>query len=308
MYKKLSVPLFTAVLLSIAGCKKDKGIETMVFISTGEVTNVTSISATGSGDADVAGAQSITERGICWNTNPKPTIDNNKAVADGTGTGHFSANIMGLTSGTVYYARAYVINNGQPYYGKDVKFSASVPVELIKNGDFELPADTVTQINSLENWRTDDAGPNLGRGIDDYWGYQNYFWTNDWSKSIYQVIGTVPSSASDYAIKFDRNWDWTDWNDYKPTIAVIFSAYDGDDSTTRKPIDTVKFVEPNFFPGYGNNWATKSGTFSIPAASAFAGQKLVIELDVLPYDDGSSGYDPNLWFDFDNVSVIQTLK
>src|SRR5215471_10427624 len=158
MYTKLSMPLLAAGLLFMASCKKDTTPKTTVFVSTNEMTNITSISATGAGDVDLVGTKAITERGICWNTAENPTIDNNKAISNGSDTGHFTADLAGLTSGTLYYAKAYVINNGQAYYGNQVKFTASVPIQLIKNGDFELPADpNVTDINSVDNWKTDET-------------------------------------------------------------------------------------------------------------------------------------------------------
>lgn len=309
--RKLFTLLSSAALLFMGSCKKNKGIETTVFVSTSDMTNITSVSATGAGDCDLVGVEAISERGVCWGTNPKPTIADNKSTAEGTGRGHFSADITGLTSGVDYYARAYVINNGQEYYGNEVQFTASTPVELIQNGDFELPADAgVTDVNAIENWKTDETNTGvIGRGSDDR-NPTKYIWTYSTSRSFYQLVGTVPSSASDYAISFDGNYDWTDWgNGYEATIGVIFSVYSGEDLTTRVPIDTVK-IGTGGFPGWGNNWSKKTAEFSIPAGSPYAGQNLVIEFDMLPYIDQSTGeiWDDTVWYNFDNISVIQTLK
>lgn len=121
---------------------------------------------------------------------------------------------------------------------------------------------------------------------------------------------TVYEFQSDYAISFDGNFDWTDWgNGYDATIGVIFSVYNGNDPTTRVAIDTVE-IKTGGFPGYGNNWARKTGTFSIPAGSPHVGKNLVIEIDLLPYVDPTTRdvWDDTVWFDFDNVSVIQTQR
>lgn len=300
-----------AILLLVVGCKKDETAKEAVFVSTSEMTGITSVSAIGGGDVDLVGVQAITERGICWDVNPKPTIDKNKAVAEGNSTGHFTGEITGLTAGTDYFGRAYVVNKGETYYGNEVKFTASTPVELIANGDFELPADPgVTDINALPNWKTDETNTGIiGRGSDDR-NPSQYAWTYSSSQSFYQEAGTVPSAASDYAIKFDGNYDWTDWgNGYEATIGVIFSVYDGNDPSTRTPIDTVK-IGTGGFPGWGNNWGPREGTYSIPAGSPYAGKNLVIEFDLLPYVDPSNGdlWDDTVWYNFDNISVIQTLK
>jgi hypothetical protein len=126
------------------------------------------------------------------------------------------------------------------------------------------------------------------------------------AKSFYQVVGTVPPAASDYAIKFDGNYDWTDWgNGYNTNLCVKFSSFAGTDPSTRVTIDSV-VIETGGFPGYGNNWTGKTGAFSLPAGSAKAGENLVIEFELLPYNYGE--YDDGAWYDFDNISVIQTLK
>jgi hypothetical protein len=300
-------------MLFIAGCKKNNASETLVFVSTSDMSNFRSgssigqdtILATGAGDVDVAGVVALTERGVCWSTVSNPTTNDNKIKA-GSGTGHFSGDLTGLIYGNVYHARAYAINNGKTYYGNDVKFIASVPKQLILNGDFSMPQNaSVVLVDSIQYWRTDETNAGLiGRGTN-YWNYPYYIWTNDWAKSFYQVVGKVPSAAADYAISFNGNYDWTDWSGYSTKICVIFSSFTGNDPTTRVTIDTVK-LDTGPFPGYGNNWGTKSASYSLSAGSAHAGENFVIEFKVLPYPDPS--LNANLWYDFDNMSVIQTLK
>lgn len=315
MYKNiLFTGLFAAGLLFIAGCKKDNKSATTVFVSTADITNIrsaspggaVSISATAAGDVDIVGAVSLTERGVCWATTENPTTDSNK-IKTGSGTGHFSGDLTGLIYGTTYHVRAYVINNGKTYYGNDVKFLAAVPVELITNGDFELPADpSVVTINQVTSWKTDETDASIiGRGTDTR-NTTKYVWMRSSSKSFYQVVGKVPSVASDYAIKFDGNYDWTDWgNGYNTNLCVRFSSYSGTDPARRITIDSV-IIQTGGFPGYGNNWGTKTAKFSIPAGSPKTGENLVIEFAVLPYNGGQ--YDDGVWYDFDNISVVQTLK
>lgn len=320
MYKKnLFAGLFTtALLLFTMGCKKDKDAATTVLVSTSAVTNIAAtspsdpVSATSGGDVAVVGAESITERGVCWATSSRPTTSDQKAASGSSGAGNFSAELTGLTFGGAYYVRAYVINNGETFYGNEMKFTASAPVELIANADFELPANPdIELVNEIPDWKTDETNAgNIGRGTDCCGRNDTRFiWTYNTSKSFYQVVGGVPALASDYAISFDGNYDWTDWGNFNAEIGVIFSAYSGDDPTTRVAIDTVKIATGDF-PGWGNNWTRKTASFSLPAASAYEGQKLVIEFDVLPYIDPATGdeWDNTVWYNFDNISVIQTLK
>lgn len=309
----LSLP-FIAGLFIIAGCKKDKTDKVpTVFVSTNPITNITaatgntsSISATGGGEIAVVHNAPISERGFVWDTDTLPTTAKNKAAA-GSGTGHFNGSISGLTFGKNYHVRAYVISGGTTYYGNDVKFLAAVPLELISNGNFELPADpNVVTVNQVTNWKTDETDNTIiGRGSDSR-NTTQYIWMRSSAKSFYQVVGTVPSAASDYTIKFDGNYDWTDWgNGYNTNLCVRFSSYTGNDPTKRKTIDSV-IIQTGGFPGWGNNWGNKGGSFSLPASSPKAGENFVIEFALLPYNGGQ--YDDGAWYDFDNMSVIQTLK
>ena len=309
MYKnKLFTGLLMAGLLFVVSCKKDKTVTTTVFVSTSTMSNITSASATATGDVDLAGVEDITERGFAWATTEKPAVTNNKATAAGTGRGNFTAALTGLTAGELYYVRAYVVNGGQTYYGNQVKFTASVPVELIANGDFKLPDDNVKYLtlNSVPDWHTDDPSMDLTGREYDAWKNSGCAYINDWA-NFYQVVGDVPSDASDYAIKFDASYVWTDWAPYAPKFYVTFSSYTTDPST-RTPIGTVEVASLADYPADATtNWKTYEGSFSIPAGSADAGKHLVIEWSLENYKTESWGWS-NTWYDFDNISVMQTLK
>ena len=58
----------------------------------------------------------VTERGICWGTNPMPTIADNHLADSEAGEGYYSGYVNRLTPRTTYYFRAYAINeNGVGY-------------------------------------------------------------------------------------------------------------------------------------------------------------------------------------------------
>lgn len=67
------------------------------------------------------GGCEITDRGVCWNTQHSPTLDNNH-VSAGSETGAFSVQLTELSPGTVYYARAYATNCSGTAYGDPISF------------------------------------------------------------------------------------------------------------------------------------------------------------------------------------------
>jgi hypothetical protein len=71
-----------------------------------------------------AGGGTISERGICWKTSTGPTTSDSKATAAGT-TGAYTASLTGLLPNTLYYVKAYAINEAGTSYGDEVTFRSS---------------------------------------------------------------------------------------------------------------------------------------------------------------------------------------
>lgn len=311
--------LILAGLLFAAGCKDDEEA-TVVAVSTTAVSSVTATTATSGGTVAVTGEIDVTVRGVCWSTVDPPTSADSK-TSDGTGTGSFTSNITKLTANTPYYVRAYAINAGKTYYGASVSFTTAPPepVELIINSDFSSPGVNGELVTAVP-WKTDDTTDLDANGqldyisyvFDDYKGHTGYIRTWDWSLGFYQTVGTVPSVETTFDISFNSTCTWNAWDDYKPTTVVNFSAYSGTDPAKRVTIGSVAFVEPDFWPGQGQNtWLAKSNTFILPdsIAEAFAGQYLVIEMDVMPDWMETPVPYPNpytdVWYNIDDVSIRQ---
>jgi len=68
------------------------------------------------------GGAPITEQGFCWATSPNPTVYNDTIRDREPNIGYFSDTITGLSSSTIYYARAYAINEIGIGYGNEVNF------------------------------------------------------------------------------------------------------------------------------------------------------------------------------------------
>lgn len=96
-----------------------------LLVMTAEISNITSTSATSGGYIISDINASVTEKGVCWSTNPNPTIADNKTV-DGDGIGLFNSFITNLNSDIRYYLRAYATNSNGTVYGNEVSFLTPV--------------------------------------------------------------------------------------------------------------------------------------------------------------------------------------
>ena len=91
-------------------------------VTTANISEITSSSASGGGEVTSNGGFEITARGVCWGTSSGPTIAGSK-TSDGTGTGSFTSEISGLSASTTYYVRAYATNSYGTSYGAEESFT-----------------------------------------------------------------------------------------------------------------------------------------------------------------------------------------
>jgi uncharacterized protein (TIGR02145 family) len=98
-------------------------------ITTSEITNITTITASGGGNVTTDESAPIAFRGICWGTTPNPSIYESKTY-NGTGSGNFVSSLDGLLIGKTYYVRAYAINRRGVFYGNQVIFK-TIPDTLV---------------------------------------------------------------------------------------------------------------------------------------------------------------------------------
>ena len=96
-----------------------------------DVTDITGNTAIVGGSVITDNGATVTERGVCWSTSPKPTIDDNKKV-EGKGLGDYSVQLSSLAGSTTYYARAYAVNSLGTSYGEDVSFTTTIGVPIIQ--------------------------------------------------------------------------------------------------------------------------------------------------------------------------------
>ena len=117
-YILLSV-LFGATAL-ITSCQRDEEVIVST-ITTNKPTYVHADNATISIDLDYNGRPK--QYGICYGTDPKPTIKNSLALcADSVGQ---LCELLGLEAATTYYARAFVQNRSDVLYGNEISFTTA---------------------------------------------------------------------------------------------------------------------------------------------------------------------------------------
>ena len=115
--------LLTLLTILIHSCKKDN--HTPPIITTTAASVITQTTATSGGNITSDGGATVTARGVCWSTTTGPTTALSTKTTDNTGTGIFTSSITALTTGTVYYVRAYATNSAGTSYGDLVSFKTS---------------------------------------------------------------------------------------------------------------------------------------------------------------------------------------
>jgi formylglycine-generating enzyme required for sulfatase activity len=146
----------SALLFVIIGCNKEPEDDTTLpsVNSPSSVSIVNATDAVCTGMVNFNGGSAVTDRGICWSTEPNPTIQDHK-TNHGKGVSAFTSKLTGLTPHTTYYLRAYATNSKGTGYGKVHTFTTAFDVEYVA-----IPAGTFL-MGSPDNeiGRRDDEGP-----------------------------------------------------------------------------------------------------------------------------------------------------
>ncbi len=107
-------------------------------VSTVKVGDILETSASANGNITALGGDTVSVRGVCWNTGKKPTITNSVAI-DRSGKLNFTVYLAGLKPLTTYYIRAFATNSGGTAYGEELQFITGAEV---KDGSFDYKGRT----------------------------------------------------------------------------------------------------------------------------------------------------------------------
>jgi hypothetical protein len=133
-------------------------------ISTTPVSSITITSYTSGGNISNDGGSPVISRGICWNTITNPIIATNSKTIDGTGSGIFASNLIGLNTNTIYYARAYATNSVGTSYGNEISFQTPPPIMPTLVTTFTYSTSTSTAMSG-GNITDDGSASIIARGV-----------------------------------------------------------------------------------------------------------------------------------------------
>ena len=165
------------------GCTPEENKDSDVRVTTYTPQYITSTTAVCGGDVIVAQGLSLTELGVCWDTDNKPTVEDlHRSTSNWSKP--YVCTITGLEPDTRYHVRAYALCGLEYYYGDDKSFTTD------NNGgggggdehayiDLGLPSGLL--------WATCNVGSNAPEVYGDYfaWGETAPKDVYDWSTYHY---------------------------------------------------------------------------------------------------------------------------
>ena len=262
-------------------------------LTTIAVSGITSDSAQSGGNIIFDGGADITEKGVCWDTNSKPTIALSTKTMNGVGSGAYVSTMTGLEPGVNYFVRAYAINSVGIVYGNEVSFTSNTAEgEIGFNTDLKYGTVTDTAGNSYktivigtqiwmaENLRTNkyNDGTSIPFVSDrDAWIYLKtpaYCWYNNDSISNAYLYG---ASYNWYTINTGKLCP-LGWHVPNNSVWAVLSNYLGGDNlagakmkepgTTHWTITNISSTNesgftalPGGYSGYGYDFKGIAGTW-----------------------------------------------
>ena len=117
----------------------------LVVVTTLPVGNIGSETAHGGGSIVVSGSGVVNSRGLVWSQSGIPTLSDNDGISeDGSGSGSFTSSLTALSSSTLYYVRAYAINQFETVYGQIESFTTlEIPIPLLELVDSSIYIDQI---------------------------------------------------------------------------------------------------------------------------------------------------------------------
>lgn len=172
---------------------------TLPTVITMEIHEVQGNTAVGGGEIIDDGGYYVTARGVCWATHRNPTIFD-RCTTDGMGTGNYTSTMTDLEPNSIYYVRAYAINEKGTSYGTEYSFETSgsgggggggggtVPSGAI-NGSFSVSA--TQQVYFSQGNLQYQASTNTWRFAENQWDF-----VGSTEVGSAEPGGTIPGSSN----------------------------------------------------------------------------------------------------------------
>ena len=225
-------------------------------LTTTAASSVTTTTASSGGNISSDGNKTVTERGICWNTSSNPTTDNSK-TSDGSGTGSFTSSITGLTSGTLYYVRAYAINSIGTGYGNQLSFAT-------------LPSDPTSVTASSSSIYVGSSSELTVNGVDG----TVYWYTGSCGET---QVGTgnplivSPTTTTTYYAKNNKNSVFS-----AGCVSVTITVNKYDQTLTFNPIPGKTYGDSDFTPASASSSLTLAYSSSNTSVATIVANKVHI--------------------------------
>ena len=179
-------------------------------ITTSSPTSFSYNSAVIVGNVTDDGGSEVTERGIVYSTYRNPTTIDGKVI-NGSGLGEFNCVLSDLQATTIYYARAYAINEKGTAYGEEVSFTTPKYGEGIENGY------KYVDLGLSVKWATMNVGASTPEG------YGNHFaWGELEPKTIYDWSTYKHCKGNENTLtKYNTRSEYGTVVDYKTKLDAI---------------------------------------------------------------------------------------
>jgi len=222
--------------------------------TTTAATSITTTSAVSGGNVTSQGGGSVTARGVVWSTSTSPTVALSTKTTDGSGTGSFTSNITGLSSGVKYYVRSYATNSSGTGYGAEINFTTT-DTEAPTSFTATKGAVTFNSVQLLLN-ATDNSTGTITYTIS--YGSTNLTTTGtSGTQTLYLVTGLTASTDYTFSVSAkDAS------NNAAANNPIIVTATTTENTNTEcSGFSTEKLQDANFLTGYNYTFSTTgSGT------------------------------------------------
>jgi galactan endo-beta-1,3-galactanase len=218
--KKIVLSL-TMLLLTLVACSKndsevgnqvtDSPTETIgdktPEVSTLDIANVYTNTATVTAKVIDKGSTSVTKRGVCISTTANPSIENGTVIIATISktTGEFTTNLSNLDDGVTYYVRAFATNSIGTAYGAVLTFATLKipdPIVYLDGTSFDNQTKFEEKWNMFYPWGTDHNGS---------------------ARMFKENVNLKPNGVMEINSNW-INWNWEGYSTAEPKLRITFHS------------------------------------------------------------------------------------